>query len=244
LSSVTANTLKTALEAIAHGDRRALARALTTVERRHCGTPKPPRRPACFGITGPPGAGKSTLINAILTELRKRDRKVGVLLVDPSHPTTGGALLGDRIRMNEHNCDPAVFIRSLGSRGSGAGISVDLEAMINVMAHFPFDLILIETVGVGQLDTAIAPLVDKVVMLSPPGSGDEIQAMKASNLDLADAIVINKADMPENEVRRHEKALEMRADFSAAAVVPLFKTVALTGEGVDILVEEFFLTTG
>ena len=110
------------------------------------------------------------------------------------------------------------------------------------MAHFPFDILLVETVGVGQLDAAIVPLVDKVLVISPPGSGDEIQMMKASNLDIAHAIVINKADMPAKEVRRHEQALKMRAELSTVlAPVPVFKTVALDGKGVDKLVEEFIL---
>ena len=150
--------------------------------------------------------------------------------------------MGDRIRMNEHNRDNGVFVRSLGSRKGAGGISSDLQAALNTMAHFPFDVLLVETVGVGQLDTAIVPLVDKVIMLSPPGCGDEIQAMKASNLDIAHAIVINKADMPPKEVQRHEEALMMRAELSAAsAPIPIFKTVALDGGGVDKLVEEFIL---
>lgn len=230
------------LDAIARGDRLALARVLTAVDKNHVMVPAFADRPPCFGITGAPGAGKSTLINAIITELRKRDLTVGALLIDPTHPVTGGALLGDRIRMNEHSEDDKVFIRSLGSRKGAAGISSDLEAALNTMARFPFDILLVETVGVGQLDTGIAPMVDKVVMLSPPGSGDEIQMMKASNLYIADALVINKADMPEQEVKRHEKALRMRAQLDrAAADVPIFKTVALTGEGVEELVETFIL---
>ncbi len=230
--------------AVARGDRLALARALNAVDKDHIAVPEPEKRAPCFGITGAPGAGKSTLIGAILTELRKHGLTIGVLMVDPTHPGTGGALLGDRIRMNEHNQDPKVFMRSLGSRKGAGGISSDLPAALNTMAHFPFDILLVETVGVGQLDTAVTPLVDKVIMLSPPGSGDEIQAMKASNLDIADAIVINKADFAEKEVRRHEESLMMRVQLSAALTeVPLFKTIALDGQGVDQLVEAFILKT-
>lgn len=218
----------------------ALAKALNAVDKTHVAVPEPSKRPPCFGVTGAPGSGKSTLISAIITELRKRALSVGVLLVDPSHPVTGGALLGDRIRMNEHQQDPGVFMRSLGSRKGTGGISSDLEAALNAMAHFPFDVLLVETVGVGQLDTAIVPLVDKVLMLSTPGTGDEIQAMKASNLDIAHAIVINKADMPAKEVQRHEDALKMRMETSTISpAVPIYKTVALSGEGVDKLVDEF-----
>lgn len=241
MSSIDPADISVALKAVATGDRLALARALSVVDRRHCVAPNPLSPPPSFGITGAPGAGKSTLINAIIAELRARDLTVGALLVDPSHPKTGGALLGDRIRMSAHNHDNGVFIRSLGSRGSGTGISTDLAAMINVMGHCPFDILLVETVGVGQLDTAISDLVDKVVMLSPPGCGDEIQAMKASNLDIADAIVINKADMPEREVQRHESSLRLHAEICAGPVAPVFKTIATTGEGVGLFVEEFLL---
>ena len=235
-------SLEDTLAAAGQGDRLALARALNAVDKDHTSVAAPSKRPPCFGITGAPGAGKSTLISAIITELRKRGLTVGALLVDPSHPLTGGALLGDRIRMNEHNQDKGVFVRSLGSRQGAGGISSDLEAALNTMAHFPFDILLVETLGVGQLDTAIVSLVDKVLMLSPPGCGDEIQAMKASNLDIAHAIVINKADMPPKEVQRHEEALMMRAELSAeSAPIPIFKTVALDGGGVDKLVEEFIL---
>lgn len=230
------------LEAVTQGNRLALAKALTAVDRHHVDVPAPAKRPPCFGITGAPGAGKSTLINALIAALRKRDLNVGALLVDPTHPVTGGALLGDRIRMNEHNQDSQVFIRSLGSRGGTAGISSDLESALNVMAHFPFDILLVETVGVGQLDMGIASFVDKVLVVSPPGTGDDIQAMKASNLDIADAIVINKADMPDDQVRRHEKSLMLRGQLDPkAADVPVFKTIALTGEGIDELVEKFLL---
>ncbi len=238
------DSLDKLLRAIARGDRLALARALNSVDKDHTAVPEPAQRPPCFGITGAPGAGKSTLIATMLTELRKRGLSVGVLLVDPTHPRTGGALLGDRIRMNEHSQDPKVFLRSLGSRKGYGGISSDLPAALNTMAHFPFDILLVETVGVGQLDIAVTTLVDKVIMVSPPGSGDEIQAMKASNLDIADAIVINKADLAEKEVQRHEQSLMMRVQLSAAlAEVPIFKTVALDGQGVDKLVEEFVLKT-
>ena len=246
MNSIVRTTPDTSLEdtlaAVGRGDRLALARALNAVDKDHAAVPQPAKRPPCFGVTGAPGAGKSTLISAIITELRKRGLAVGALLVDPSHPRTGGALLGDRIRMNEHNRDNGVFVRSLGSRKGAGGISSDLQDALNTMAHFPFDILLVETVGVGQLDTAIVPLVDKVLMLSPPGCGDEIQAMKASNLDIAHAIVINKADMPPQEVQRHEEALMMRAELSAAsAPIPIFKTVALDGGGVGKLVEEFIL---
>ncbi len=232
------------LEAVAQGNRRALAKALTAVDKHHAAIPGPAKRPPCFGITGAPGVGKSTLINAIITALRARGLNVGALLVDPTHPVTGGALLGDRIRMNEHNQDSHVFVRSLGSRGGTGGVSSDLESALNLMAHFPFDILLVETVGVGQLDMGIASFVDKVLVVSPPGSGDDIQAMKASNLDIADGVIINKADMPDEQVRRHENTLMMRAQLDPrAAEVPLFKTVALTGEGVEELVAKFMLQT-
>ena len=148
------------------------------------------------GVTGPPGAGKSTLANALLEELRARGETVGVLAIDPSSPFSGGALLGDRIRMEERTADAGVFIRSMASRGSHGGLARAAVDACDAMDAFGFDRILIETVGVGQAEYDVVSAADTVVVVLCPGAGDGIQAMKAGILEVADVLVVNKADLP------------------------------------------------
>jgi LAO/AO transport system kinase len=185
------------------GDRRALARLLTAVENR---TPVAeaamrqlyPRagRAHTVGITGPPGAGKSTLVAALIAELRRAGRPVAVIAVDPSSPITGGALLGDRVRMQAYAEDPDVFIRSMAARGHAGGLASTSGAAAALLDAVGFDTVLVETVGTGQSEVEVAAAADTTVVLEAPEMGDEVQAIKAGLLEVADIVVVNKADRP------------------------------------------------
>jgi LAO/AO transport system kinase len=190
-------------DAAASGDRRALARLLTAVENR---TPLAevalrrlyPKsgRGHLVGITGPPGAGKSTLVAALIAEVRKAGRSVAVIAVDPSSPITGGALLGDRVRMQAYAGDRDVFIRSMAARGHAGGLASTSTSAADGLDASGFDLILIETVGTGQREVEVAAAADTTVVLEAPEMGDEVQAIKAGLLEVADIVVVNKGDRP------------------------------------------------
>ena len=185
------------------GQTAALARAISIVERDgptvsallkaiqpHLG------RAIVVGFTGPPGAGKSTLVNAFIGEMRARGRTVAVAAVDPSSPITGGAVLGDRIRMAEHTMDAGVFIRSLASRGHLGGLSASAARVADLMDAAGFDVIVLETVGAGQSEVEMAEMADVRIVISAPGLGDDVQAIKAGILEIADILVVNKSDLP------------------------------------------------
>ncbi len=192
-----------------------------------------------WGVTGPPGAGKSTLVNSLAKTLRARDETVAILAVDPSSPFTGGALLGDRIRMEERTSDPGVFIRSMASRGSHGGLARATVDACDVMDAFGFDHVLIETVGVGQAEYDVVGAADSVLVVSCPGAGDGVQAMKAGLLEVADILVVNKADRPGSDrlVLELEEAVHVRnfdrGRTSEPWVVPVVSTVAQEGRGVE-----------
>nr|WP_277628124.1 methylmalonyl Co-A mutase-associated GTPase MeaB [Arsenicicoccus dermatophilus] len=192
------------------------------------------------GITGSPGVGKSTSTNALVTELRKRDLRVGVLAVDPSSPFSGGALLGDRIRMADHVLDPQVYIRSMASRGHLGGLSWTTPQALRVLDAAGCDVILVETVGVGQSEVEIVGLADTTIVLLAPGMGDGIQAAKAGILEIGDVFVVNKADRDgaDNTVRdiRHMISLGDRTEAGLWRP-PVVKTVAHKHEGVGEVVE-------
>lgn len=156
----------------------------------------PPKMALRIGITGPPGAGKSTLVSGLIRGLREQDLKVGILAVDPSSPFTGGAILGDRIRYQEHFLDEKVFIRSLGTRGSLGGLSASAHRLLRLFDLCEFDIVLVETVGVGQTELDILHVADLVAVVLVPESGDSIQAMKAGLMEVADLFIVNKADRP------------------------------------------------
>jgi LAO/AO transport system kinase len=190
-------------EAAAGGDRRALARLLTAVENRSRVAEEAMRRlypragrAHVVGITGPPGAGKSTLVAALIGELRAAGRPVAVVAVDPSSPITGGALLGDRVRMQAYAEDPDVYIRSMAARGHAGGLASTSGAAVALLDAVGFDLILVETVGTGQSEVEVAAAADTTVVLEAPEMGDEVQAIKAGLLEVADIVVVNKGDRP------------------------------------------------
>ncbi len=205
MTSATDATTRAAelADAALAGDRRALARLLTAVENRTPVAEAAMRRlygaagrAHLVGITGPPGSGKSTLVAALIARVREAGRAVGVIAVDPSSPITGGALLGDRVRMQAYAGDPDVFIRSMASRGHAGGLSSTATAAAAVLDAAGFDLVLIETVGTGQSEVEVAAAADTTVVLEAPEMGDEVQAIKAGLLEVADIVVVNKGDKP------------------------------------------------
>jgi LAO/AO transport system kinase len=211
------------------GDRLALARLLTAVENRTPVAESAMRRlyplggrAHVVGITGPPGSGKSTLVSALIAELRAAERSVGVVAVDPSSPITGGALLGDRVRMQAYASDPDVFIRSMASRGHAGGLASTSAAAAAVLDAAGFGLILLETVGTGQSEVEVAASADTTVVLEAPEMGDEVQAIKAGLLEVADIVVVNKGDRPGAQ----RTASQLRAMLTAAARVGQDETTA------------------
>ncbi len=239
-----ANTEATLVERLLGGEPVALARAITAVENQteraaeimaaihpHLGTA------SVIGFTGPPGAGKSTLINTFVEELRRRDKSVGIVAVDPSSPITGGAILGDRIRMATHTFDPGVFVRSLASRGHLGGLSRTAAHVIDVMDAAGRDVVVIETVGAGQSEVEIAEIAHTKVVVCAPGLGDDIQTIKAGILEIADILVVNKSDLPlADHTVRHLSAMLGLRDHDAPNV-PIVSTTATTGEGMAELAD-------
>jgi LAO/AO transport system kinase len=239
------------------GDRRALARLLTLVEdgapevQREVVASLHPRAGRCrlIGITGAPGVGKSSVASALVGALRQRGRRVAVLAVDPSSPLTGGALLGDRIRMQEHHGDEGVFVRSMAARGHLGGLAAAVPSAALVADAAGFDDVVLETVGVGQSEVDVAAMADTTLVVLAPGLGDSVQAAKAGILEIADVLVVNKADQPgagrlEAELRGMLElghAVASSGDTGSAAAdawMPmLLRTVAVRGEGISELLD-------
>jgi LAO/AO transport system kinase len=235
--------LETWVERLRSGDPRALARAISTVENRapdsnqllkalfpHSGKAR------MIGLTGPPGAGKSTLVDQLARVYRLEHKTLGIIAVDPTSPFTGGAILGDRIRMQDHHADTGIYIRSMATRGSLGGLARTTADVATVLDASGRDLILIETVGVGQDEVDIVRLADITVVILVPGMGDDVQTIKAGIMEIADLFVINKSDREGTErVEREIRAMQSLAQRHDGWTPPIVKTVASEGKGIQEL---------
>jgi LAO/AO transport system kinase len=244
--------LENIVERLLGGDRRALARMVTLIENeipvarrylaelhQHAG------RAHIVGVTGAPGAGKSTLVTHLVRELRRRDAKVGVVAVDPTSPFTGGAILGDRIRMMELSGDPKVFIRSMASRGNLGGLAASTRDVVRAMDAAGYNPVIIETVGTGQAEVEVMRTAQTVLVVSAPGMGDDIQAIKAGILEIADIFVISKADKPGADQTVAELAMLLSLDPTRRQHdkarpywrIPVLKTAAIKDQGITGVVD-------
>jgi LAO/AO transport system kinase len=237
--------IQTWIEQLRSGDVRALARAISIVENRAPGWSELLKalfrhsgKARVLGLTGPPGAGKSTLVDQLARFYRKHNRSVGIIAVDPTSPYTGGAILGDRIRMQEHFSDPGIYIRSMATRGSLGGLARTTADVTTVLDASGRDLIMIETVGVGQDEVDIVRLADVTILILVPGMGDDVQTIKAGIMEIADIFVINKSDRDGAEnVEREIRSLQSLAMRHDGWTPPIVKTVASQGAGIEELAD-------
>ena len=240
------NMINELIERMLKGDKRATARLITLVENDEEKAREIVKkiysntgRAYIIGITGPPGSGKSTLVDKLIKKARDEGNIVGVIAIDPTSPFTGGALLGDRIRMQRHSTDPGVFIRSMATRGSLGGLAKATNDAIKILDAYGCDIIFVETVGVGQIEVDIVKTADTVVLVTVPGLGDDIQAIKAGLMEIADIFVVNKADKEGAEATMFE--LELMLDLEkdkwqkSGWRPPVVSTIAFTNKGVDEL---------
>jgi LAO/AO transport system kinase len=235
------------MELVLAGDRAAIARLISQVERgeRDAGELSATLAPHLgrahvLGVTGSPGAGKSTLVHALLGEMLARGRRIAVVAVDPSSPISGGAVLGDRVRMGQHGAHPNVFIRSVASRGHLGGLALSTEAMVDILDAAGFDTVIVETVGAGQSEVEIMRVADTRLVACAPGLGDNVQAIKAGILEIADVLAVTKCDLPGAQVttRDLKDMLHLRAESAPGSwQVPVIDSSAITGAGVAQLVD-------
>jgi LAO/AO transport system kinase len=235
-------TAKELLQNIIDGDFKTLARVISKIENSDCDDLLkllPLSSKKIIGVTGPPGAGKSTLVDCLIAEYIQEQKKVGVLCVDPSSAFTHGALLGDRIRMNTWFNHPNVYIRSLATRGSMGGLHPSIIEITDVMKTSPLDKIIIETVGVGQTETEVAALADTTVVVLVPEGGDEIQTMKAGLMEIADVFVVNKSDRPGADKFVKDLRMMLAPAFQLKQTeIPIIKTVATEKKGISDLIQK------
>lgn len=226
------------------GERRALARIITRIEAEtaegrdyvrqlfpHSG------KAHIVGITGGAGSGKSTLTGALAAEYRRRGKTVGIVAVDPSSPFTHGAILGDRIRMQDLTLDPGVYVRSMAGRGELGGLAPTIDDVVSVMDAFGFDIVIIETIGAGQDEVEIAGTALTTILVNNPGTGDDIQALKAGIIEIADILVVNKADHPGADVLASQLQALLALSPKGTRRPPILKTTATKGEGMEALVD-------
>ena len=234
------SSISSLVDDIRSGNPRALARAITAVENRSEGSGELLKalfphtgRAQVIGLTGAPGAGKSTLVDQLAREYRQQQKSVGIVAVDPTSPYTGGAILGDRIRMGGHYADPGIYIRSMATRGSLGGLARTTADVTSVLDASGRDVVLIETVGVGQDEVDIVRLADVTVVILVPGMGDDVQTIKAGIMEIADVFVINKSDRDGAErVEREIRAMQSLSVRKDEWVPPIVKTVASEGKGI------------
>jgi LAO/AO transport system kinase len=236
--------MKDLVEKILKGDSAAIAKGISFVENRTDETPILMKEifphtgeSTIIGITGAPGTGKSTLVDQMIDVLIEKQRKIGIIAVDPSSPFTGGAILGDRIRMMRHSVHPDVFIRSMATRGHLGGLAKASGEALFILEASGKDCLLVETVGVGQDEIEVMKLADVIVVILTPGSGDEIQLFKAGILEIADVFVINKADSPDVENTERQIKAMLDIGIKGETAPPVLKTVATQGSGIKPLLE-------